>query len=338
MFIDYSRVRVKAGNGGNGCCSFRHEKFVPHGGPDGGNGGKGGDVIAVGDRNINTLLYYRYKKLFKAKNGMHGKGKNLFGRKAEDIIIRLPIGTEIYEINENKKRIRKFTEIVKDKQRIILARGGKGGRGNAQFASSTNQAPRKCEQGKQGEEKYLELVLKLLADVGLVGFPNAGKSTLISAISSAHPKIAEYKFTTLEPVLGVVKLNDFTSFVMADIPGIIENAHIGKGLGLQFLKHIQKAKVLLFLIDITDENPLNKYETLKKELHLYDHKLDQKKFLIGISKADLISKQEYSKRITSLKAIFKNKVNEEPLIISAVTGFNIDKLKDRLYKLLQSSA
>ncbi len=334
MFIDFSRIRVKAGNGGNGCCSFRREKFVPFGGPDGGDGGKGGDIVAVGDKNINTLLYYRYNKSFKAGKGRHGRGKNQSGHRGEDKIIRLPIGTEIHEINEHKEQIGKVAEIIEDKQRVVLARGGKGGRGNAQFATATNQAPRKWEMGQKGEEKYLELILKLIADVGLVGFPNAGKSTLISAISSAHPKIADYEFTTLEPVLGTIKVDEFTSFVMADIPGIIENAHIGKGLGLQFLKHIQKAKVLLFLMDITDKNPLERYRILKEELHSYDDNLDRKKFIIAISKADLIPKQEYSEKISSLKNLFEHKVNEEPMIISAITGFNIDKLKSRLYQLL----
>lgn len=249
MFIDYARISVKPGNGGDGVVSFRREKYIPKGGPDGGDGGRGGSVIAVGDENVNTLLDYRYNKIFRAENGKPGAGARKSGAGGANVYLRLPLGTEIFHVGEDGKKL-KIADITTHNEEIILARGGRGGKGNCNFATPTDQAPRRATLGKPTKEMELELVLKLMADVGLVGFPNAGKSTLLSALSSARPKIADYEFTTLEPMLGVVRVSDYQSFVMADIPGIIEGAHLGKGLGHQFLRHIQRTSLLLFLIDI----------------------------------------------------------------------------------------
>ncbi len=334
MFIDFARIRVISGKGGAGCVSFRREKFVPKGGPDGGDGGKGGDVIAVGNENINTLIDFRYKKLFKAKNGKGGEGSNRTGARGENIYIEMPLGTVIYDITEGRRA--KIGEITKHKQEIVLAKGGIGGRGNSRFKTPTNQAPRYAQPGGEATELELELELKLMADVGLVGFPNAGKSTLLSSLSDAHPKIANYAFTTLEPSLGVVKVSDYQSFVMADIPGIIEGAHEGKGLGLRFLRHIQRTKILLFLIDINDENPFERYEILKKELHLYDEHLDNKPHIIAMNKIDSITTEKKLKIIEKLKQDFEEKFHENIICISAVTGENFDKLKQFLFQKVKN--
>jgi GTP-binding protein len=330
MFIDFARIKIKSGKGGAGCVSFRREKFVPKGGPDGGDGGKGGDVVAVGNENINTLIDFRYKKLFKAKNGKPGEGSNRTGARGEDLYIQFPLGTVIYDITDGRRA--KICEITHHGQKVIIAKGGAGGKGNSRFKTPTNQAPRYAQPGGDAIELELELELKLMADVGLVGFPNAGKSTLLSALSDAHPKIADYAFTTLEPSLGVVKVSDYQSFVMADIPGIIEGAHEGKGLGLRFLRHIQRTRVLLFLIDINDENPFEAYRVLKKELHLYDDKLDEKPHIIALNKIDSITTEEKNKLIEKFKKDFEEKLHENIICISAVTGENFDKLKNILFK------
>ncbi len=335
MFIDYARIKVKGGSGGNGCLSFRHEKYVPFGGPDGGDGGKGGDVILIGDKNLNTLLNFKYNKHFSGEKAQHGQGSNKTGHSGKDKILRVPLGTEVFELNENGERIRKLVDISYEGKKIILAKGGKGGKGNAAFATPTNQAPRKFESGKLGEEKYLELVLKLMADVGIVGFPNAGKSTLISHISSAHPKIADYEFTTLEPCLGVVKLSSYHTFVIADIPGIIEGAHQGKGLGDQFLRHIERTKILLFLIDVTSKNIIKKFEVLKNELHLYNQNLDKRKFLVVLNKVDLLSNDTKKERIENIRKNFSKNIRKNIIAISAVTGENILALKNKVYQILQ---
>ncbi len=329
MFIDFARIKVISGKGGSGCVSFRREKFVPKGGPDGGDGGKGGDVIAIGNENINTLIDFRYKKLFKAKNGRGGEGSNKTGASGENIYIQMPLGTIIYDITDGRRA--KIGEITKHNQEIVLAKGGYGGKGNARFKTPTNQAPRTAQPGGNSVELDLELELRLMADVGLVGFPNAGKSTLLSSLSEAHPKIADYAFTTLEPSLGVVKVSDYQSFVMADIPGIIEGAHEGKGLGLRFLRHIKRTKILLFLIDINDENLFEKYEILKKELHLYDEKLDEKSHIIALNKIDTITEKKKSEIIAKLKTEFEKKYHENIICISAVTGENFEKLKNLLF-------
>ncbi|MBW6515833.1 MAG: GTPase ObgE [Candidatus Cloacimonetes bacterium] len=335
MFIDYARIKVHAGNGGKGCISFRREKFVPKGGPDGGDGGKGGDIIAVGNENINTLLEYRYLKLYKAKRGQHGSGKNKTGRSGESRVLQFPLGTIIYDITEGKREL--LAEIDQHNQQKVIAKGGMGGKGNASFASSTNRAPRTAEDGGIGEEKELELELKLIADVGLVGFPNAGKSTLLSKVSAAHPKIANYPFTTLEPSLGVVSMQDYSSFVIADIPGIIEGAHEGKGLGLQFLRHIERTRVLLFLIDINSSDPQHDYQVLSSELYEYDKHLQKKPHLIALNKLDTITGEARDKKIKELEEKFTKEHYEQIVLISAATGENVDRLKNELYRIVKKN-
>lgn len=335
MFIDYARIHVRGGNGGNGCLSFRREKYIPKGGPDGGDGGKGGDVIAVASSDLNTLLKFRYNKRFFAHKGQHGMGGNKTGHNGESIILEVPRGTEIYEIDSQNNRIAKIADLSEENEDVVLAHGGKGGRGNATFKTSTNQAPRKTTSGKEGEDKYYELVLKLMADVGLVGFPNAGKSTLISHLSSAHPKIANYEFTTLEPCLGVVKVDDYKTFVIADIPGIIEDAHEGKGLGLQFLRHIERTKVLLFLIDITSDNVDEKFDILYNELHSYNPNLDQRKKLVVLNKTDLLDIELKDDIIKEKECELKKNCDCPILAISAVSGENLDALKYKIKDILE---
>jgi GTP-binding protein len=335
MFIDYARIKIKSGNGGDGTISFRREKYVPKGGPDGGDGGRGGDVIAIGDSNLNTLLDYRYHKIFKAGNGKPGAGAKKTGSSGANCILRLPLGTEIYVLEENKKY--KLADITEAGEKVILSAGGSGGKGNYNFATPTNQAPRIATPGVKTEEMELELVLKLMADVGLVGFPNAGKSTLLSVLSSARPKIADYEFTTLEPMLGVVYISDYQNFVMADIPGIIKGAHLGKGLGDQFLRHIQRTHLLLFLIDITTPDPLEAYRTLRSELYLYDSFMDKKPHLIVISKTDTLSPEDLKQKLTEIRNAFKKKYNDEIFAISAVSKDGLDELKYKIYNILQQS-
>ncbi len=335
MFIDFARIKVESGKGGNGCVSFRREKYVAKGGPDGGDGGKGGDVIAIGDENINTLVAFRYNKLFKAQRGEHGKGSNQTGADGENKIIKLPLGTVIYDITDGKHQ--KLGEITDHEQKFFLAEGGNGGRGNTRFKSSTNRAPRQAKPGGESIIRELELELRLMADVGLVGFPNAGKSTLLSRVSAAHPKIADYEFTTLEPSLGVVDVSDFESFVMADIPGIIAGAHEGKGLGDQFLRHIERTAVLLFLIDVNSISPAQDYNILKKELHMYDPYLDKKLHLIALSKVDTIPNKDKEEMLKMIKTEFKQNSHENFLAISSISGENITKLKQNLWKIIKQT-
>ena len=335
MFIDYARIRVKAGNGGDGAVSFRREKFVPKGGPDGGDGGRGGSIIALGDTNINTLLDYRYSKKFHAENGKPGAGARKSGASGTDTILKLPLGTEIFLIEEDKRR--KLADVTEAGVELVIAKGGHGGKGNSNFATPTNQAPRHATPGGHTHEMELELVLKLMADVGLVGFPNAGKSTLLSVISAARPKIADYEFTTLEPMLGVVRVSDYQSFVMADIPGIIEGAHLGKGLGHQFLRHIQRTSMLLFLIDIATPDPVLAYRTLRAELYLYDKYMDKKPHLIVISKTDSLEAEELQTRLEEIRSEFQQHCREEVMAISAVGQNNLEELKFKVYKLLQDN-
>ncbi len=329
MFIDYAEINVKAGDGGSGAVTFRREKYVPKGGPSGGNGGKGGDIIIEAHHNLATLLDFRYKKHYKAKNGEPGGSALKDGRSGDDVLIKVPVGTIVKDIESEKI----FVDLDKEGKSYTIAKGGKGGKGNSNFATSTNQTPRIAEPGKPGEEKKIILELKLLADVGLVGFPNAGKSTLISKISAAKPKIADYPFTTLEPVLGIVKYKDFQSFTVADIPGIIEGAHEGKGLGLKFLQHIERTKILLFLIDITSNDYIRDYNMLLSELGSYSKELVKKKKLISLSKADLVEEKEIKKiRIQKIKNA------DSPLILfSAATGAGIKELIDYLWKALKSN-
>jgi GTP-binding protein len=330
MFIDYAVIEVTAGKGGDGAVAFRREKFVPKGGPAGGNGGNGGSAILEAHHNLNTLLDFRYKKKYKAENGEMGGNSLKDGKSGKDIIIKVPLGTVVKDFKTNQV----LFDLNEETKKVVLANGGKGGKGNSNFATSTNQTPRYAEDGKPGEYKKVILELKLIADVGLVGFPNAGKSTLISAISAARPKIADYPFTTLEPNLGIVKYREYESFTVADIPGIIEGAHKGKGLGHKFLRHIERTKIILFLIDITSENYEKDYEILSGELKNYSNKLIEKKILISFSKADLAD-DETIKEVSDLK-IGKDKKN--PVVFSSITKNGLQKLLDTLWNTLKDSS
>lgn len=296
LFVDEVRISVKAGRGGDGVCSFRREKYVPHGGPDGGDGGHGGSVILAASRRLTTLLDLRYQQQYQAKNGGPGGGSNKHGRTAADVIVPVPVGTVVTDDSTGEV----LADLTADGQRCVVAQGGKGGRGNARFASSTNRVPTHFEPGTPGEDRWLRLELKILADVGLVGLPNAGKSTLIAAISAAHPKIADYPFTTLTPNLGVVAAGTDQGYVVADIPGLIEGAHEGKGLGLQFLRHIERTSFLLYLVDISQwapEDPVESLEVLRKELAAYDDLLPTKPFAVVGTKLDLKGDEERLRRL-----------------------------------------
>ncbi len=294
-FVDEARVAVVAGKGGNGAASFRREKFIPRGGPDGGDGGRGGSVFAVADRNINTLIDYRYQRRFEARNGENGRGSDQYGKAAADIVLRMPVGTQVFEVDEDGQQ-RLMFDLTQDGERVCLARGGDGGFGNLRFKTSTNRAPRKAVKGWPGEERSLHLELKLLADVGLLGMPNAGKSTLISRMSNARPKIADYPFTTLAPNLGVVRVEASKSFVMADIPGLIEGAAEGAGLGLQFLRHLQRTRLLLHMIDMSpfdpDRDPVAEARAIVGELLKYDRELYDKPRWLVLNKMDTIEPDE----------------------------------------------
>ena len=320
-FIDEAYLEIKAGDGGSGASSFRREKYIPFGGPDGGDGGKGGDIYFKVNINSNTLIDFQNKKIFNAKNGERGAGKNKFGAAGEDLVIEVPLGTVIYDDNTQEELI----DCTDQSGSYLIAKGGDGGLGNAKFKSSTNQAPRKAQPGKLGEFGKFQIELKILADVGLVGFPNAGKSTLLSRISAAKPKIADYPFTTLEPNLGIVKFGDYSSFVMADIPGLIKGASKGKGLGHKFLKHIERNKVLLFLIDGTDLNPLKTYNTLKNEVLNFNADLAIKPKIICRTKADLGN--ELSEEW--------NKFEDDIISISSVSGLGLNDLISTLSKVVK---
>jgi GTP-binding protein len=321
MFVDYAEIEVQAGHGGDGHVSFRREKYVPKGGPDGGDGGKGGDVAVVADVNMNTLLDFKHKRIFKAKPGKSGGKRNKSGSDGRDVIIKLPPGT----IVKNSETGEIVVDLKPNGEPFIVARGGKGGKGNTHFKSPTNQTPRKAMPGSPGEYKRLDLELKLIADVGLVGYPNAGKSTLLSRISDAKPKIADYPFTTLVPNLGIVQTSDYRSFVVADIPGVIEGAHSGKGLGLEFLRHIQRTRVLLYLIECTETDPEVSYNMLRAELGLFDTDLLDKPSLVVINKIDLFDDKARVK--------FES-FPDDWLTISAVSGENVDKLIYRITDLV----
>ena len=325
MFIDEAKIRIKAGNGGNGCMAFRREKFVPRGGPSGGDGGKGGDIIMESSQRHNTLIHFRFNPEHKADRGRHGEGSNCTGKDGEDMILQVPVGTSLYD-EETGELVHDFEH---ENERVIIARGGRGGRGNQHFATPTHQAPREHELGRDGEERVYRLELKLLADVGLVGYPNVGKSTLISRISAAKPKIADYPFTTLEPNLGVVSIGEAPheeSYVVADIPGLIEGAHLGAGLGVQFLRHIERTRVLAHLVDVSDgsgrESPVDDFKVISAELASFGHGLDEKPVMIVATKADVANPEKLKK----LQAMAKRK--KMPVyLISAVTGEGIEKLK-----------
>ncbi|MBL8038244.1 MAG: GTPase ObgE [Nitrospira sp.] len=321
MFVDEVRVTVRAGRGGNGICSFRREMFVPRGGPDGGDGGNGGDVIMTASHRLVTLLDLRYQNHYEAQDGKPGGGSNCTGRSGDDVTIHVPVGTIVYD-EQSTDVLADFTE---DDQTAVIARGGRGGKGNSNFATSVNRVPTKCTPGTSGEERTLRLELKLLADVGLVGFPNAGKSTLISAISAARPKIADYPFTTLVPNLGVVRWGSDRSFVVADIPGLIEGAHEGKGLGVQFLRHIERTAFLLHLIDVSEwatDDPRNSFETLRQELAAYDQGLTTRPFAVVPTKIDVVGAGE---RLEQIQAYCQER-GYPCFPISAATNTGLDRL------------
>jgi len=325
MFIDEAKIRVKAGDGGNGCLAFRREKFVPRGGPSGGDGGKGGDIIMESSERHNTLVHFRFNPEYKAQRGRHGEGSNRTGREGVDIILKVPVGTILYDADTGEK----IHDFSRPDERIVVAQGGRGGRGNARFATSTHQAPREHEDGRPGEDRVFRLELKLLADVGLVGYPNVGKSTLISRISAARPKIADYPFTTLQPNLGVVAVGqppEERSFVVADIPGLIEGAHSGAGLGTQFLRHIERTRLLVHLVDVSDASgrldPAKDVEVIRGELESFGAGLDEKPMIMVASKIDVANKDKLAK----LKRYCK-KQGLELFPISAVIGKGIDELK-----------
>jgi GTP-binding protein len=324
MFIDRATIKVKAGNGGSGCVSFRREKYRPKGGPDGGDGGHGGNVIVRADPKLSTLLDFKYHPNYQAQSAEHGKGKNQHGKSGTDLIVKVPLGTVI----KDKSTAEILGDLVEPGQEIIVAGGGRGGRGNARFVTSTNQAPRHWEPGEFGEEKELELELKLIADVGLVGLPNAGKSTLLSKLSAAKPKIADYPFTTLTPNLGIVKYKEEGSFVLADIPGLIAGAHLGKGLGIEFLRHIERTKVLVFLIDCTAENIEQDFHVLRKELQQYNPNLLQRPRIVALTKIDLRP---------AIDSALAEKFPATPFYkISSITGEGLAELQDAMWELLQT--
>ncbi|MEO8596543.1 MAG: GTPase ObgE [Candidatus Solibacter sp.] len=321
MFIDEVRILVKAGDGGNGCLAFRREKFVPRGGPSGGDGGNGGDVVMVASQHANTLLQFRFNPEHKAERGQHGMGSQRTGREGSTLEVKVPIGTIVYD-QETGEKVYDFTV---PGERVVVAKGGRGGRGNQHFATPTHQAPTEHEPGKAGEEKRFRLELKLLADVGLVGFPNAGKSTLISRISAARPKIAAYPFTTLEPNLGVVQLPQFRSFVVADIPGLIEGAHEGHGLGIQFLRHIERTRLLAHLVDVSEESgrdPVEDFEIILRELHSYSDTLAGKPMIVVATKLDVAQDAE---RVEALRKLARER-GLAFFAISSATGQGIEEL------------
>lgn len=331
MFIDRAKIQVKGGDGGNGCVAFRREKFVPRGGPSGGDGGDGGDVLLQSDPQLNTLLSFRYRQHLRAQRGAHGSGSNRQGRRGAALVVKVPVGTQVLRADD-REMLFDFTE---PEQTFLVARGGRGGRGNAAFATATRQTPRNAEPGQPGEELWIVLELKVLADVGLIGYPNAGKSTLISTLSSARPKVADYPFTTLSPQLGVMLYHEFRSLVLADIPGLIEGAHEGSGLGDQFLRHIERCRVLVHLIDVGPlgpVDPVEAFEKVNRELRLYDEKLAEKPQLVVASKLDVAD----PKKLASLEE-FCGQRRLEYLAVSSATGRGVDELKEYLFRLWERS-
>lgn len=330
MFVDRAKIYVKGGDGGDGCLAFRREKFVPKGGPSGGDGGKGGDVYLVTTPHLNTLLPLRYQQLYRAGRGTHGSGNRRHGKNGEDIRIEVPVGTEVRDEASGQL----LCDLSEPEQSFLVARGGMGGRGNARFATSTNQAPRRAEPGRAGEEKTLLLELKVLADVGLVGFPNAGKSTLISVISAARPKVGDYPFTTLSPQLGVVSYDDYKTFVVADIPGLIEGAHQGSGLGDQFLRHLERCRLLVHLVDVSQLGPVDPVEaceSVNEELRLYDQRLGGKPQLLVATKLDAVDPE----RLKRLQQYCREK-RTELYEISAATGQGIFRLKKAIASRIEA--
>jgi len=320
-FLDQVKIFIKAGNGGSGSPSFRREKFIEFGGPDGGDGGKGGSAILKAERNLNTLIDYRYQQHFKAERGENGSGKNKTGRNGEDIYLKVPIGTQVFE-EDNKTLIYDFK---KENEKFVVAIGGKGGFGNTRFKSSTNRAPKKFTKGAIGEEYWIWLQLKTIADIGIIGLPNAGKSSLLASLTSANPKIANYKFTTLNPNLGVANYDD-KEITLADIPGLVEGAHSGTGLGIKFLKHIERCKTLLHLIDINDKELINSYQQVREELRKYSKDLLDKKELIVFNKIDLIRKEKIEEKLVK----FKKEINKDFLLMSTQDKKTVSIIKSKL--------
>ncbi|WP_029521532.1 GTPase ObgE [Persephonella sp. IF05-L8] len=329
-FVDKAKIYVKGGDGGNGCVAFRREKFVPLGGPAGGNGGKGGDVILQADDRLTTLLDFKHKRHYKAQKGQHGSGSNKHGKNGEDLIIKVPVGTVVKDAETGEI----IADLTKNGQTVVVAKGGKGGKGNAAFKTSTNQSPDYAEEGQPGEEKWIELELKLIADIGIVGFPNAGKSTLISVLSNARPKIADYPFTTLAPVLGVLKLDYGKNVVIADIPGLIEGAAEGHGLGHEFLRHIERTKALIHMIDISDyreREPEEAFEVINKEMEKFSPQLLEKPQIVVGNKIDILSDKT---EIDRLKRYFEEKgYTFVPVSLATLEG--VDKLKEEISKLYE---
>lgn len=328
MFIDHAKVYIKGGDGGNGCVAFRREKYVPMGGPYGGDGGRGGNVIFVAEEGLTTLMDFRYRKHFKAERGTHGLGKNQHGAWGEDLVVKVPIGTIIRDDDTGDI----MADLTASGQEAIIAKGGRGGKGNSHFANHTNKAPSMAEKGEIGQERWISMELKLLADVGLVGFPNAGKSTLISQVSAARPKIADYPFTTLIPNLGVVSTREHASFVIADIPGLIEGAHEGVGLGHDFLRHIERTKVLLFILDaaqVDGRDVQEDFRILQEELALFNPELAKRPYLVVANKMDIPGAEE---RYQALQVLYR----EQVWAVSAVSGQGVKELMDKTYSILQS--
>jgi len=337
VFVDEVDIRVAAGNGGNGCLAFRREKRVPRGGPSGGDGGQGGSIYVVASAHTNTLINYRFHPEFDAERGQHGQGSNRTGHNGQDLELAVPIGTLVYEKGADPDTpARLLADLQEEGQRVLVAQGGHGGRGNARFASSTNRAPRRHEPGGEGEQKFLRLELKLLADVGLVGFPNAGKSTLIARISAARPKIADYPFTTLTPNLGVVRLGEDRSFVVADVPGLIEGAHRGLGLGHQFLRHLERTKVLVHLVDVSGasgRDPVSDLDTVRHELELYQPTLAAKPQIVAANKIDALDDESrveaLARRAAALKLPFFR--------VSGVSGAGLPELLEAMWQRLAAA-
>ncbi|MFN0042688.1 MAG: GTPase ObgE [Alphaproteobacteria bacterium] len=328
-FLDQAKVFARSGDGGNGIVAFRREKFIEFGGPDGGDGGRGGDVIVEAVDGLNTLIDYRYQQHFRAERGHNGEGANRTGAGGKDIVLRLPVGTQVFE-DDNETLL---ADLTKPGQRQVICDGGEGGRGNARFKSATNRAPRKSTPGKEGVERWLWLRLKLIADAGLVGMPNAGKSTFLAAVSEARPKIADYPFTTLSPHLGVVRHRD-EGFVLADIPGLIEGAHAGKGLGTRFLGHVERCRVLLHLVDGTAEDVVAAYRTIRRELRAYGHGLERKTEILALNKCDALSPAEIKRKCAALARAAR----KTPLALSGATGKGVTQALDALLATVRKKA
>jgi GTPase len=327
-FLDEAKIFIRSGDGGNGCVAFRREKFIEFGGPSGGDGGRGGDVIAQAVDGLNTLIDYRYQQHFKAKSGRNGMGKDRHGASADDVVLKVPAGTQIYE-EDGETLLADLTTVG---QSAALAHGGNGGFGNAHFKSSTNRAPRHANPGQPGQERIIRLRLKLIADAGIVGLPNAGKSTFLAAVSAAKPKIADYPFTTLNPQLGVVSV-DGREFVLADIPGLIEGAHLGAGLGDRFLGHVERCRVLLHMVDGTGEHAGTAYKTVRAELEAYDHGLRDKPEIVALNKADALSADEIKRQLARLKRAAKT----SPLLVSAATGEGLPEVLRALMAIIDQA-